>query len=801
MASSFRRIVGRVAVGALAVAVPVVMTPVAASAAPTELFFSEYVEGTSNNKALEVFNGTGSAVDLAAGGYNVQMFFNGSAASTLTINLTGTVAAGDVFVLAQSSAGATILAQADQTNGSGWYNGDDAVVLRKGTVTIDSIGQVGSDPGTEWGSGLASTADNTLARKSSICTGDPAGGDAFDPSVEWSGLAIDTFTGLGSHTANCTSDEEAPTVASVTPANGTSAGAKVTPTVTFSEPVNLAPGAISLACSVSGTVPVTVTGGPTTFTVDPSLDLVDGDSCTLGVAAADVSDQDTNDPPDAMGSNFASSFTVTDTCTASSVAIGSVQGSGAATPVLGQTTTVRGVVVGDYEGASPGLRGFYLQDAGDGDPATSDGIFVFNGGNQDLVERRRPGHREGHRRGEPGPDPDLDEPGQHHRVRHRHGRADRRRAPDGLLPPPSRSTRGCSSPRRSPCTSPSTSSWAASGRWSSPAVTGSSSRPTWSPPGPPALALQAANNLNRLIVDDGSQAQNPDPILFGRGGDPLTAENTLRGGDVLTEAVGVMTYTWAGNSASGNAFRLRPVNALGATYDFAAANARPAAPAEVGGDVTAASMNLLNYFNTFDGLPDTTDNCTLGVGGAAADCRGADTQAEFDRQWPKTVAAIAKVDADVLGVNEIENDGYGADSAIAHLVDSAERRARGRHLRLRRRRCRDRRDQRPGHGRHQGRHALQAGRRDARRRDGCAQHRGVRQRWRRRPAQPPVPGPGLRGQRDRWRLRRRRQPPEVQGLGVRRARRRGRPGQLQRRAHRGGSGAGHLAGRRPDRHR
>ena len=70
MASSFRRFVGRVAVGALAVAVPVVMTPVAASAAaPTELFFSEYIEGSGNNKALEIYNGTGAAVDLAAGGY------------------------------------------------------------------------------------------------------------------------------------------------------------------------------------------------------------------------------------------------------------------------------------------------------------------------------------------------------------------------------------------------------------------------------------------------------------------------------------------------------------------------------------------------------------------------------------------------------------------------------------------------------------------------------------------------------------------------------------------------------------
>ena len=60
-----------------------------------------------------------SAVNLATGGYNVQMYFNGNPVSTLTINLTGTVADGDVYVVAQSSANATILAQADQTNGSG----------------------------------------------------------------------------------------------------------------------------------------------------------------------------------------------------------------------------------------------------------------------------------------------------------------------------------------------------------------------------------------------------------------------------------------------------------------------------------------------------------------------------------------------------------------------------------------------------------------------------------------------------------------------------------------------------------
>ncbi len=164
--------------------------PPAHAAAPSELFFSEYVEGSSNNKALEIYNGTGAAIDLATAGYNVQMYFNGSATAGLTINLTGTVAGGDVYVLAQSSANATILAQADQTNGAGWFNGDDAVVLRRGTTVIDVVGQVGFDPGAEWGSGLVSTADNTLRRKGTVCAGDPIGTDAFDPAPEWDGFAI-----------------------------------------------------------------------------------------------------------------------------------------------------------------------------------------------------------------------------------------------------------------------------------------------------------------------------------------------------------------------------------------------------------------------------------------------------------------------------------------------------------------------------------------------------------------------------------------------------------------------------------
>jgi len=62
-------------------------------------------------------------------------------------------------------------------------------------------------------------------------------------------------------------------------------------------------------------------------------------------------------------------------------------------------------------------------------------------------------------------------------------------------------------------------------------------------PGAPALALQAENNLRRIIVDDADNLQNVDPIVFGRGGLPLSASNTLRGGDTIANLTGVMTYT------------------------------------------------------------------------------------------------------------------------------------------------------------------------------------------------------------------------------------------------------------------
>ncbi len=98
----------------------------------TGLFISEYVEGSSFNKAIEIYNGTGAAVYLGAEGYAVEIYFNGSSSPGQTIPLVGTLPNGETFVLAHTSADPAILAVADQTSSNVLFNGDDAVVLRKG---------------------------------------------------------------------------------------------------------------------------------------------------------------------------------------------------------------------------------------------------------------------------------------------------------------------------------------------------------------------------------------------------------------------------------------------------------------------------------------------------------------------------------------------------------------------------------------------------------------------------------------------------------------------------------------------
>ncbi|MFN2323682.1 MAG: lamin tail domain-containing protein, partial [Trueperaceae bacterium] len=121
--------------------------------AASDLFISEYVEGGSLDKAIEIYNGTDATVDLAAGSYVVQVFSNGAATPSRTVVLAGTVVAGDVFVVANPRAGGTIAFDTDITDSGVSWNGNDAVALVKDGAFLDVIGQIGVDPGSEWGSG------------------------------------------------------------------------------------------------------------------------------------------------------------------------------------------------------------------------------------------------------------------------------------------------------------------------------------------------------------------------------------------------------------------------------------------------------------------------------------------------------------------------------------------------------------------------------------------------------------------------------------------------------------------------
>ncbi|WP_374976216.1 ExeM/NucH family extracellular endonuclease [Microbacterium trichothecenolyticum] len=525
---------------------------VPAAAASGDLLISEYVEGSGFNKAIEFYNPSGAAVDLAADGYVLRIYFNGSATAT-TLALNGTVAAGDVFVFAQQTSDANpvnpaIIAASDQTTTASLWNGDDAVALVKNGVAVDVIGQIGVDPGSEWGAGLTSTADNTIRRNASILVGDADGSNAFDPAVEWTGYASNTFDGLGSH------------------------------------------------------------------------------------------GQDTEPDPDPVAD-----------CAAAPVTIGFVQGSEAASPIQGQDVLIEGVVVGDFQ--TGGFDGYYVQDAGDGNPATSDGVFVYQ---QDADNA--PGNGDGITDVSVGDVVSVAGDVAEYFGLTQIAAADVEVCATGqALPAPAQLALPATTAQREALegmsvTLPQNLAIGETfeyGRFGTITLTnGRLDQPTAVvEPGAAANTLAAANLDNSITLDDGRGSQNPDPAIHPDG-EIFTLDHSFRSGDLVQNAVGVLDYrfdTWGVQPTDG--------------ADFTVANARPAVP-DVGGDLKISSFNVLNYFTTIDPTPtdDRDDDRT----------RGADSEEEFQRQQAKIVAALAEIDADVFGLLEIENNG----TAVQALADA-----------------------------------------------------------------------------------------------------------------------------------
>jgi predicted extracellular nuclease len=378
--------------------------PGRAAAAPTDLLLSEYVEGTANNKALEFFNGTGSAIDLATGRYVVQIYFNGSTVAGATIELTATVVAGDVFVLAASTAAPSVLAAADQRYAGALYNGDDAVVVRRGGAAgtvVDSIGQVGTDPGTAWGTGAISTADHTLRRSAAVTTGDTTTDDAFDPAAQWIGLGVDAFDGLGGHSVDDGGTADQPAVVVCGEPLSTPLGTAARRDITATDPDDTVTD-LALAAATptpaTGTIsrtaltPATAPGGTATAQVTTSADLAAG-SYAVTVTATGA------------GGTTATCTLIVRVTTV--LTVGEVQGRtldgedgrGDRSPLApatgnatsGQLYDVRGVItqrVLSRTAAGASQYGFFLQSrlgATDGDPTSSDGVFVFMGGFTTLI--------------------------------------------------------------------------------------------------------------------------------------------------------------------------------------------------------------------------------------------------------------------------------------------------------------------------------------------------------------------------------------------------------------------------------
>ncbi len=343
-------------------------------------------------------------------------------------------------------------------------------------------------------------------------------------------------------------------------------------------------------------------------------------------------------------------------------AIYEIQSDQVASPFEGEMVKTTGIVTADFQGSEE-LRGFYLQDEnGDGDALTSDGVFVFSatvtpetdvvvGDKIELVA-------------------EIDEffgTTQLTRITSLNKIGTGSIAPTTLTLPEATDgdlerVEGMLVAVESPMTVSQTFFLSRFGQLtlSSANDAGDAGRlfqPTNLFPAnsPEAIAELDSNKRRKLVLDDGSRRQNPAVVPYI--GNPPTP---VRAGDTVSNLVGVIDFARvdAGRPATSD-YILQPTQAP----VFEASNPRTAAPFDTRGSLTVASFNVLNFFSTVDAGQGV---CGTGDQG----CRGADSELELTQQTQKLVAAITAIDADVLGLVEIENNGYGPNSAIATLTSA-----------------------------------------------------------------------------------------------------------------------------------
>ena len=352
-----------------------------AAALSTTVVISQLYGGGGNtgatfrNDFIELFNRGGAAVSVT--GWSVQ-YASSAGTSWAATSLSGTIQPGQYYLVqeAQGAGGTTNLPTPDATGTIAMSATGAKVALVNSTTALTGSGCPFSGTVVDFvgydGANCAETTatpalTNTTAaiRKNAGCTETDSNVADFD-----TGAPAPRNTSSPLHF--CTGDN-APAVTATSPLAGATGVAFNTDiSITFSEPVNVSSAWYTIVCATSGSHLAAQSGGPTTFTLDPSIDFAFSESCTVTVLASEVTDQDTVDPPNNMSANYVFSFT-SEAPPPPPTFIHDIQGAAHISPLNGQTFgNVPGIVTARR------TNGFNLQDPNpDSDPATSEGIFVF----------------------------------------------------------------------------------------------------------------------------------------------------------------------------------------------------------------------------------------------------------------------------------------------------------------------------------------------------------------------------------------------------------------------------------------
>jgi uncharacterized protein len=358
-----------------------------ASAASPDVVISQVYGGGGNSGAtykrdfIELFNRGSQPVDVS--GWSVQYASSAGSSWTRT-DLSGSIAPGRYYLVqeAAGTGGTTDLPAPDASGNIAMAAGSGKVALVRTMTNLtcgtgctanglvhDFVGY-GSANDFEGFSGPAPALSNTTAdlRHGAGCT------DTDDNAADFStGDPAPRNSSAAPHDCAGPPADAPPSVTGSTPANNdVDVPLDVGAQVTFSEPVDVTADAFDITCASSGTHALTVTGGPTSYDLDPAGTFDRGESCTLAVRATEVSDQDTNDPPDHPSFDYRARFTTEGL----ELRIHEIQGTSHVSPVVGKAVShVPGVVT------AVSNNGFWMQDTQpDADPRTSEGVFVFRGG-------------------------------------------------------------------------------------------------------------------------------------------------------------------------------------------------------------------------------------------------------------------------------------------------------------------------------------------------------------------------------------------------------------------------------------